>query len=297
MLVSDSDTLVVAVDGADKPMVLKIAISAAASRGLDHHARSITDLASLLGPEISTVVPRSLRHGNLDGHLVLVESKLPGQTISETGTYDAASSAALEKLGQIHEATRSIEVVDSAVLAHWIDDPLAVIRRGYGIPSAGAKLDRMAEMFHRAWLGREVAVGYIHGDFWPGNVLIGSGAEGASVTGIIDWENACPRGLPDADLVHWWLTTQQGHLGDVVRAALEDPDKLRADLARLGAGLPNDDLEIELIVLLAWIMHVSAGFERATTHKVSLVWVARNVSPIVRLFNADAPISTAGKRQ
>lgn len=297
MLVSDSDTLVVAVSGADEPMVVKIAISAAASQGLGHHARSITELASLLDPELSTVVPRTIRHGNVDGHLVVVESKLPGQTISETGTNGAASSAALERMGRIHEATRSIEVVDAAVLAHWIDDPIAVIRRGYGMPGAGAKLDRMVEVFHRAWLGREVAVGYVHGDFWPGNVLVGGGTDSLSVTGIIDWENACPRGLPDADLVHWWLTTQPGQIGDVVRAALEDPEKLRADLARLGARLPNGDLEIEHIVLLAWIMHVSAGLERATTNKVSLVWVARNVSPVVRLFDADAPISTAGKRQ
>lgn len=296
LLVSDSDTLVVAVSGAGEAMVVKIAISDAASQGLDHHTRSVVDLAAILGPELSNVVPQTIRHGKFDGHLVVVESKLPGQTVSDMGTNDVASCAALERMGRIHEATRSTEIVDAELLANWIDEPIAVIRRSYGMPGAGAKLDRMAEVFHRAWLGREVAIGYVHGDFWPGNVLVGSGSEGVSVTGIIDWENACPRGLPDTDLVHWWLTTQPGQIGDVVRAALEDSNKLQADLARLGARLPNSDLEIEHIVLLAWIMHISAGLDRATTNKVGLVWIARNVSPIVRLFDADASIATAGKR-
>lgn len=297
MLVSDADTLVMAVGDTTEPMVIKIAISAAASQGLDHHGQHLNDLATLLEPDLLAVIPKMIRHGKLDGQLVLVESKLPGLTISETGINDAASRAALKKMGKIHEATRRIEVVDATLLAHLIDEPIAIIRRGYGMPGVGAKLDRIIEVFHRAWLGREVELGYVHGDFWPGNVLAEDCAQDVCISGIIDWEDACRRGLPDTDLVHWWLSTQPGEIGDVVRAALDDSQKLRADFDRFGITLPNSDLEIEHIILLAWIMHVSSGFARATTNKVGLVWIARNVSPIVRLFDADASIATAGKRR
>jgi hypothetical protein len=98
----------------------------------------------------------------------------------------------------------------------------------------------------------------VHGDFWPGNVLLHGGA----VTGVVDWERFEPVGSPTRDLARFVLTysyyldghTKPGHhvrghpglvAGDPatsVRYALDGSgwypdlvrDYLRRGLARLG---------------------------------------------------------------
>ena len=90
----------------------------------------------------------------------------------------------------------------------------------------------------------------VHGDFWSGNVLVRTTESGPEVTGIVDWENARRVGLPDTDLVHWWLAGQPVELGAAVRSALVTPAWASAELADLPVTLPNPQLAVEDTVLL-----------------------------------------------
>ena len=296
MLTSDSDTLVLEICDTEEPVVVKIAISPAASQGLDRHAEAVAGLASVTAREIVELLPRVLRQETMGGNKILVESRLPGRPMADPDNEVEACVAALAAMTKIHAATSMVREVDEAMLAAWIDEPLAVIRRGYAFPGAAAKLDGLSSELRQAWLGRHLVTGFVHGDFWTGNVLLGPTPSHPRVTGIVDWENANPNGLPDADLVHWWLAAQPGQLGDAVCKALGDPDSIRTGLAALGAVMPNNDLKIEHVVLLAWMGHVSAGLSRASTNQLGVVWQARNVAPVIRLFDADGARTTAGDR-
>ena len=104
---------------------------------------------------------------------------------------------------------------------------------------------------------------------------------------MVDWENGTEDGLPDADLVHWWLAVQPVELGAAVRQALADPDGLRRRLAELSIVLPNPQLPVEHVVLLTWLWHVTAGMGRTEADHLGRVWLARNVKPILQLLADD----------
>ncbi len=278
--------------------MVKIAISPAASRGIDLHAAAVEGLGAKLGGDLAALLPRVVHRATLDGQRVLAETRLPGRPATDFATDpaggEAVARAVLATMGRIHSATAALRDIDEGLLADWVDGPIAAIRQAYGLPGAAARLDRLSAELRGAWLGRQVLTGCVHGDLWPGNVLVAGEPGIPRVSGIVDWENARTVGLPDTDLVHWWLTTQPGELGSAVLEALERPDGLRSGLARLGVELPNGDLEIEHLVLQTWLWHVEAGLARASTNRVGLVWLARNVGPVIRLFDVDNRKTTAG---
>ena len=296
MLPSESDTLVVAVSSLDEPMVLKIATSRVASEGLARHAAALEGLGAALEPGMSILLPRVQRRSTLEGNGILLESRLPGQRATELPDDPDVNIAALAAMVKIHEMTGRLREVDEGLLATWVDGPLAAIRHAYAASGSAANLDRLSAELHTALRGREVVTAYVHGDFWPGNVLIEHEQEEFRVSGIVDWENASSAGLPDLDLVHWWLTTRPGQLGTVVLQALERPQSVLEGLGRWGVTLPNNDLDLRHLILQTWLGHVAAGLCRASTNRVGSVWLSRNVGPVIRLLDADyRKISARGR--
>ncbi|MGH3097670.1 MAG: phosphotransferase [Streptosporangiales bacterium] len=296
MLTSDSDTVVVALPEPPEPVVLKIATSAAAASGLDRHAETVTRLHAQLAPELAILLPRVLRRAVVDGNPVLAETRLPGTVASELEP--TAGTTAIEAMRSIHAATARQQTADEQLLTSWIDEPSQALRRvgrAYGLVADAANVDRLAEALRQDWLGQELTVSCVHGDFWPGNVLVD--IDSSRVSGIVDWENGSAIGLPDADLVHWWLSAQPTELGAAVRDVLRDPRRVQDGLADLGITLPNPQLRIEHVVLLAWLGHVSATITRASRNRLGLVWLTRNVRPVTRLFGAQGERLPVGAPQ
>ena len=293
LLTSDCDALVVALDTPPVGLVVKIATSQAASSGLNRHA----DLLAWLRPELDASpsaarLPQVMYRGAYRGERVVVETGLPGSVATATtvdhGLDPQVTAAALAAIGEIHSSTAVPITLDQAVLRCWVDEPLGYLRRLPAWAATPTVLDQLAETLHGSLAGRQVTAAVVHGDFWSGNVLIRSTAAGPEVTGIVDWENARRVGLPDTDLVHWWLAGQAVELGAAVRRALATPAWASAELAALPVTLPNPQLAIEDTVLLTWLAHVGAGLARATRNPLSPVWVARNVRPVVQHFAASA---------
>lgn len=291
LLTSDSDVLVVALDPPSGPLVLKIATSPAATAGLDRHA----DLLTGLGPEVTggplgPLLPRVLLRRTLDGQRVLLETHLPGATSDDP----ALTPAALAAIALLHSTTASTTLVGPAQLRDWVNEPISHLRRLPARLADPAGLDTMSTVLHQALAEQEVTTSTVHGDFWSGNVLVDHSEDGPIVRGIVDWENGRSGGLPDVDLVHWWLAVQPGELGTAVRRALDDPAAVEAALAAFPVPRPNPQLPVETVVLLAWLGHVAGGLSRAVRHPLSPVWAARNVRPVVARYARDHLARSAG---
>ncbi|HWJ54286.1 MAG TPA: phosphotransferase, partial [Propionibacteriaceae bacterium] len=289
LLTSDSDVLVVALDSPPVGLVVKIATSQAASAGLNRHADLLTWLGPELGASTSAArLPQVLYRGTYRGERVVVESGLPGSVATEPaadrGLDPKVTAAALAAIAEIHQSTAVPAILDRAVLRCWIDEPLGYLRRLPAWAAAPDTLDRLADALYESLTGRLVTAAVVHGNFWSGNVLVRTTESGPEVTGIVDWENARRVGLPDTDLVHWWLAGQSIELGAAVRSALVTPAWASAQLADLPVTLPNPQLAVEDTVLLTWLGHVSAGLAWATRTPVSPMWVARNIRPVVQWF-------------
>ena len=146
-------------------------------------------------------------------------------------------------------------------------------------------LDGLRRRLHAAWAGREVEVGWVHGDFWLGNVMVDP-ATGVAA-GIIDWEWAARDELPAQDLVyacvHARMRASGGELGDVVAEMLQrlvwDDAELalhRAAHAPVGSAIDPD------VLLLVWLRQVAANLVQSPGLAHNLLWVLRNVASVLR---------------
>jgi O-antigen/teichoic acid export membrane protein len=287
LLTSDCDALVVALECRPRPLVVKIATSPAATAGLDRHAQLLGWLRPALRGASAARLPQVMRRGRYRGERVLVETRLPGSGADAptVGRPDPRlTPAALAAIAEIHESTATPTVLTPAVLRRWVDEPLHYLRRLPAWAATPTAVDRLAEALRESLIGRQVTAAVVHGDFWSGNLLVRATEGELEVTGIVDWENAHQVGLPDTDLVHWWLAEQPTELGAAVRHALDFPAWADAELAALPVALPNPQLAIEHTVLLTWLGHVGAGLARATRNPLSPVWVALNIRPVLHYF-------------
>ena len=133
--------------------------------------------------------------------------------------------------------------------------------------------------------GREVSVGWVHGDLAPGNVLLST--DGRQVCGLVDWERATSTGLPQVDVVHLLLTvrmlTEGRELGDLVCDLLPARDEA-AGAVQPGsqtAEPTGDPLDDPVLVLLTWLHHVSGIVAKTDHYAPRSVWAARNVDVVL----------------
>jgi O-antigen/teichoic acid export membrane protein/aminoglycoside phosphotransferase len=284
LLTSDGDSLVASIASGTDQSVLKIATTAAASRGLNRHAEMVFMLRERLGQSrMLSLVPLVLQKATVQGYTVLLENRLPGMAYSSRMPESSELEAAALAISDLHRRTRSHTVVDRAILTDWVDTPISQLRRLPALDGQEFALQRLKEELYGALMDQQVTTSYVHGDYWLGNVLLERTDGRVKATGIVDWENARPVGIPDCDLIHLWLTSQPGELGMIVRRALLSPDAVQSAVARLGTSWTNPQLPTGHLVLLVWLWHVTAELQRATRNRVGPLWLARTVKPILNL--------------
>lgn len=126
----------------------------------------------------------------LPGTPMLVEYHRLGHT-ARPAAVRADLDAAQAWLASFQSATAG-EVAPLDLTPGLVD---AFERRAAGEPEGARRLDRLLSLQRR--LGRHHAPRTaVHGDFWPGNVLVHRG----EVTGVVDWERSRPSGSPTHDL-------------------------------------------------------------------------------------------------
>jgi aminoglycoside phosphotransferase (APT) family kinase protein len=218
--------------------VAKVPTTDVAARSVEREAEQLTEVAGRpLGP-VSATIPKVVATVEHLGRPVLVMTAMPGQSMlaayhswrhtARATMVSADFAAAGHWLAGLQGATAS----EPVSLAQMLDGVADVIGRRFdGEPGADADLADLADLRGRL-TGHRTPQSIVHGDFWPGNLLV----ERGQVLGVIDWEAARPAGTPARDLARF-VTSYSLYLDRHTRPGhrVAGHPGLRAD--RWGAGV------------------------------------------------------------
>ncbi len=301
LLRSENATLVSATVIKDQQVVVKMDCTCTGDSSVTRHARILEKLAVEPGAiPVLNLVPSLLAHGNLDGRAYLIENRLPGSPLSHVGDADqgvpAVTADVARALDRLHRGTARRIGMNEGLLERLVREPISAICSTRHAERHFASLTVLGDILLDALSGLEVTVSWTHGDLWLGNVLAGPDTR---ISGIVDWEDARPDGLPDVDLAHLWLTAQNGEISARLLAALRKPeDGFDRWLEEHGLPRRNLHLRTPVVLVLAWLGHVHAAVRRSPPNGPGRVWWIRTVDPVLpevaTLMNAafiagDAP--------
>jgi aminoglycoside phosphotransferase (APT) family kinase protein len=182
--------------------VAKVPTTDTAARSVEREAARLAELAKCPLGLASGTVPRLIGRFEYGGRTALVTTALPGRSMlaayhawhhtAHPNSVAADFAVAGEWLAGLQRAT----VQGTGSLGGALDGIAEAIRGRFGgRPGTDADLDRLGSLRKRLADVR-VPRGVMHGDFWPGNLLVSEGR----VSGVIDWEMARVSGLGTSDL-------------------------------------------------------------------------------------------------
>jgi len=276
--------------------VLRIARTAGGARGLDRADAALSAIPALV-PEAAPILPSVLGGATDGGVRWLAERSLPGTSGSTRGQdadrRRATVAAIVAAIAPIHAASAAIRV-DADRTRGWVADRAAVVAEAVrSEPARSEAVDRLAGDLAGRLIGRELAVGWIHGDLWAANVLVdGRGA----VTGIVDWDTAAPAEPALHDRLHLALTTrrraERRHLGPLLAELLETGRWADEDRPALGLG-PTDlvdgdtpvaslgGLDAITALQLYWLRFVEANLARHPGLAHDVAWRRANLDRVI----------------
>jgi aminoglycoside phosphotransferase (APT) family kinase protein len=240
------------------------------------------------------LIPRPLATGSVLDQPYRVDSFVSGRRLgdrlADPACRGVAMEAAAETIHTLHEATASTVPAGADLVERWIDARLAdLTRSGAGRhPRFRSRASRLREELGDMVTRPSLTTSWIHGDYWPGNLLFSP--DGSTVQGIVDWDAADPADLPMHDLMHLVLYTRRlisgRALGEIVREQLLDPTLSpleRGILDRYAGWLPDRRPSHRHAVLMYWLRHVALHARqhgRATDWRYRL-WERTNVHAVL----------------
>jgi aminoglycoside phosphotransferase (APT) family kinase protein len=195
--------------GEDLPgYVAKVPTTDAAVRSVQSEAGGLAYVGDRdLGP-IADTIPRVISMAHHCGRPVLVTTAVPGQVmLAAYHTWrhtarPAAVRADFDAAGQWLAQLQLRTARGGSDLADALGTAAEVIAARFRAePGLAADLDQLAVLRDRL-AGHPVPQVVVHGDFWPGNLLL----SGGTVSGVVDWECAWPDGPPTRDLARFMIS-------------------------------------------------------------------------------------------
>lgn len=243
------------------------------------------------------LLPLVLATGEEDGMVYRAERLLPGTQATRFLVAGVDRQRLQDSLAEairvLHQQTATTVRIGAEQLRPWVYDPTDTLfelcgsRPGWSDyrPAVG----RLRTDLREELLDQSVALSWIHGDYWPGNVLVADDAQ--TVTGIIDWDLAEAAGLPLLDIMHLIVTMRmierQQEMGVVVSDLLREHDWTREEEALLGsawATLPGSRMGTRQVLLLAWLRHVDHTRTKARRFGGPTLWESQNVERVLQVL-------------
>lgn len=240
-----------------------------------------------------TRLPTVVSDGDAGGWQFVVETALAGRPLDLPGPDDpgwtAALDAALGAIEGLHVAT-ALTGSSADRRARWVDDRAATITSlGAAIARADATvgrsmdavMSRLAGELGEGLASRDLAAGWVHGDYWSANLLVDPAG---AVSGIVDWDSAEPDELAAQDVFHLVLYARKLRrrvgLGAVVAEVLGAGALDAHELAVLERASPPG-LGVRSTALLYWLRFVESNLRRQPGLATSERWLASNVAVVV----------------
>ncbi len=272
-----SGTLLRHVRGGDGERALRVA--AGPGRQLLERAAQVTDrLRSAGDPALAGLVVPTLARGEAGRAWFTLEPWITGApprgeldpAVRETCLSFLAALAAIPAGG---DRVGAVIARDAAAVVALADD------------AARPGLERLTARLE-AELGALPCI-WMHGDFWPGNLIVDDGRLAA----VIDWDGATPAGVPLADALHLMAMTDRRirrlpHGGRCVEGLLPlarsgDPG-LAGVCERLGvAAAPAS---VEALVVAYWLGRVARDVRMFADRQGRSAWMEQNVWAPLRAF-------------
>ena len=264
--------------------VLKVATTASGANSLrrEHDVlirlRSDRQLDNWLA-----LIPDPLAAGTAGAWTYLLTNRLPGKdsrnpALAET---DCLTSAAIAAIAPLHRRTEQTRVVDDRLLEFLVDEPAEAIMMSL---SCADVVKRLTGTLRSDLAGRELTLGWTHGDFHPGNIMLGADRR---VTGIVDWDAAREHDLPTLDVAFWLLTIPEhgrsrGIGGRVADRLNRGQPWTTAEERVLADTTAGNLIDGRTLLLLAWLRHVASNLAKSARYAESPLWSRRNVTPVLR---------------
>jgi len=276
--------------------VLKVGLTHEARRSLSREGAVLSALGD--DPRMESwrhLLPGLLAEGESEGVGYLLQRALRGRNaVSLLGTAQVVGlqTVAAQAIGSLHERTGVSAVAGVARVDRWVAEAVRRVDRA-ALACRGTRgrleLSRLTADVRTALIGRRLRMSWVHGDFWLGNVLVD--ADGSTVAGVVDWDSAGSHELPVLDLLHLVVYTrslvERRELGGVVRDLVEGEGWTARELSLLrscDAQIGRDAGYSRASLLLCWLRHVASNLAQSKRYLHSHVWLARNVEPVLRLF-------------
>ncbi|HET6503269.1 MAG TPA: phosphotransferase [Amycolatopsis sp.] len=239
------------------------------------------------------LLPRLISTARIGTADCSVESRLPGadgrRELADARRRDVLVAAAVAGVGELSRRTGGLRVAGEDAIVRWVREPVDAVRAVVP-PRDRPALDRMADELAAGLAGLRVALGWQHGDYTPGNVLVADGV----LTGVIDWGQAVPDGMPVLDVVSFLLNAEavraRAQLGSVVASWLRSPRRPEHGvLSGFQRGLGAVPVDPAVLVRLAWLRHVAGNLAESTVYRDNPLWIRRNVAVVLRAAGDGGP--------
>ena len=245
-------------------LVIKIPMTDEASAGL---LRESEVLRLLHGDERlgrwRELLPRPLAEGNAARRAYRVDAALPGRAPpapSGPAARGRLLEVAADAIHALHDRSATTMHGDAELAERWVDAPLDDLWPRRARRGRSSRVEHLRDELHGAVLGGRFETSWVHGDFWPGNLLLAE--DGMRVGGIVDWDAAAFPALALHDVLHLVLYTRRmttgQELGALVRSRLRGEPWAEDERGLLERCPGWGGLSRRHALLLYWLRQVSA---------------------------------------
>lgn len=298
-LITRSDVVILMLSdssSASPTKVLKLPLTPDAEHSTSLHRQVVTTLHSMpMLRSFYTLVPRALAWGTFEDKSYYLETALAGEVASDLVRRRAEPTTfkheAVRAIRQLHLGTAQRRVVDAAAFTQLVGDDLAVLyQQSEHWPAPALMRDALQSIeatLRRRLIGLDLPFGWIHGDYWPGNILVQPGGLG----GIIDWDRAMPNQLPLLDILHLLAYVrkmqQRTELGEeivsyLLPAAFDQSERALIDETLTYYGLPDDSEFWHAASYLYWLRFAAANLMRYPRLQNDSFWLNKNVLNLLK---------------